>query len=49
MKLVQECDMIKIEDVLPLFNDFTTIDHFKDAICSALEVIYSARMRQLLV
>ncbi len=28
---------IRIEDVLPLFPDFVTIDAFKAAICSSLE------------
>ncbi|KAK7574291.1 hypothetical protein V9T40_011482 [Parthenolecanium corni] len=37
MKFLQQCDLIKIEDVLPFFNDFVTIDHFKDAICSSLQ------------
>lgn len=36
MKLLQGCDLINIEDVLPFFPDFVTIDHFKDAICSSL-------------
>ncbi|KAL1509544.1 hypothetical protein ABEB36_004259 [Hypothenemus hampei] len=29
-------DLIKIEDILPFFPDFVTIDHFKDAICNSL-------------
>ncbi|XP_019754048.2 vacuolar protein sorting-associated protein 18 homolog isoform X1 [Dendroctonus ponderosae] len=29
-------DLIKIEDILPFFSDFLTIDHFKDAICNSL-------------
>ncbi|CAD5115789.1 DgyrCDS4731 [Dimorphilus gyrociliatus] len=37
MKLLEGCDLINIEDVLPFFPDFVTIDHFKDAICSSLE------------
>lgn len=28
---------LKIEDILPFFPDFVTIDHFKDAICSSLQ------------
>ncbi|XP_054719566.1 vacuolar protein sorting-associated protein 18 homolog [Uloborus diversus] len=36
MEFLQECDLIKIEDILPFFSDFVTIDHFKDAICSSL-------------
>ena len=30
-------DLLKIEDILPLFPDFTTIDDFKTEICDALE------------
>ncbi|PIK43476.1 putative vacuolar protein sorting-associated protein 18-like [Apostichopus japonicus] len=37
MEILQECPLLKIEDVLPFFPDFVTIDHFKDAICSSLE------------
>lgn len=37
MEFLQECDLIKIEDILPFFPDFVTIDHFKDAICSSLQ------------
>jgi len=29
-------DMLKIEDVLPFFPDFVTIDHFKEPICNSL-------------
>ncbi len=29
MSLLQECSLLKIEDVLPFFPDFVTIDHFK--------------------
>lgn len=38
MELLQQCDLIKIEDVLPFFDDFVTIDHFKEAICTSLQV-----------
>jgi hypothetical protein len=37
MGVLQECELLKIEDILPFFPDFVTIDHFKDAICSSLE------------
>ncbi|XP_055346176.1 vacuolar protein sorting-associated protein 18 homolog [Paramacrobiotus metropolitanus] len=30
-------DIIKIEDILPFFPDFVTIDDFKEAICASLE------------
>ena len=29
MKFLQECSLLKIEDILPFFPDFVTIDHFK--------------------
>lgn len=37
MEVLRECDLIKIEDILPFFPDFVTIDQFKDAICSSLQ------------
>lgn len=37
MEFLQQCDLIKIEDVLPFFSDFVTIDLFKQAICSSLQ------------
>lgn len=38
MEFLQHCDIVKIEDILPFFSDFVTIDHFKDAICNSLQV-----------
>lgn len=38
MDFLQQCDLIRIEDILPFFSDFVTIDHFKDAICNSLKV-----------
>ena len=36
--IIQESnDLLKIEDILPLFPDFTVIEDFKDEICQALE------------
>ena len=29
MKVLKECDLLKIEDILPFFPDFVTIDKFK--------------------
>ncbi len=29
--------MLKIEDILPFFPEFTLIDNFKDEICESLE------------
>ncbi|XP_063971923.1 vacuolar protein sorting-associated protein 18 homolog [Diachasmimorpha longicaudata] len=37
MEFLQQCDLVKIEDILPFFSDFVTIDHFKDAICNSLQ------------
>ncbi|XP_076620663.1 vacuolar protein sorting-associated protein 18 dor [Colletes latitarsis] len=37
MKFLEDCDIIRIEDILPFFSDFVTIDHFKDAICNSLQ------------
>ncbi|XP_076171976.1 vacuolar protein sorting-associated protein 18 dor [Ptiloglossa arizonensis] len=37
MKFLQDCDIVRIEDILPFFSDFVTIDHFKDAICNSLQ------------
>ncbi|XP_023014330.1 vacuolar protein sorting-associated protein 18 dor isoform X2 [Leptinotarsa decemlineata] len=37
MHFLRQCDLIKIEDILPFFPDFVTIDHFKDAICNSLK------------
>ncbi|EDO47847.1 predicted protein [Nematostella vectensis] len=37
MEFLNQCELLKIEDILPFFQDFVTIDHFKDAICSSLQ------------
>mgnify|MGYP001792490063 CR=1 FL=1 len=37
MEFLSHCSLLKIEDILPFFQDFVTIDHFKDAICSSLQ------------
>jgi len=37
MEFLQQCDLLKIEDILPFFPNFVTIDHFKDAICTSLQ------------
>ena len=37
MSVLQQCKLLKIEDVLPFFPDFTTIDLFKDAISQSLQ------------
>nr|XP_034180513.1 vacuolar protein sorting-associated protein 18 homolog [Osmia lignaria] len=37
MEFLQNCDIVRIEDILPFFSDFVTIDHFEDAICNSLQ------------
>ena len=37
LAIMKECELIKIEDVLPFFPDLITIDFFKDAICQSLK------------
>lgn len=39
LELLKECDLLRIEDLLPFFDDFQKIDHFKEVICDALKVI----------
>lgn len=34
MEFLHECDLLQIEDILPFFPDFVTIDHFKVSIPS---------------
>ena len=47
MEFLQENEaLIKIEDILPFFNDFVTIDHFKEAICNSLRE-YSENIKKL--
>jgi len=46
LDLLQRCDLLKIEDLVPLFPDFTAIDDFKDEICAALED-YSTQIDRL--
>lgn len=41
LDLLKKCDnLLRIEDLLPFFSDFEKIDHFKEAICEALQVNY---------
>ncbi|KAF7727857.1 hypothetical protein EC973_006970 [Apophysomyces ossiformis] len=46
MEYLQQCELLKIEDILPFFPDFLLIDDFKDEICSALEE-YNIRIEDL--
>lgn len=36
IELTKQADMIKIEDLLPHFNENIKIEHFKDEICNSL-------------
>jgi len=46
MEFLKNCDLLKIEDVLPFFSEITRIDDFKDAICRSLEE-YNQHMHTL--
>ncbi|XP_065072321.1 vacuolar protein sorting-associated protein 18 homolog [Rhopilema esculentum] len=46
MELLNECNLLKIEDILPFFPDFVTIDQFKEAICKSLQE-YNKHIDQL--
>jgi len=46
MDFLKNCDLLKIEDILPFFSEITRIDDFKDAICRSLEE-YNQRMHTL--
>ncbi|CAG4975615.1 unnamed protein product [Colias eurytheme] len=48
MALLEECSLIKIEDILPFFSDLTTIDHFSEPICQSLEE-YNNQIEELKV
>lgn len=37
MELLKQCDLLKIEDLLPFFPDFQKIGHIKEAICESLK------------
>ena len=37
LNILKDCDLLKIEDLLPYFSDFQKIDHFKEAICESLK------------
>lgn len=44
--MVQECDLLTIEDILPFFPDFVVIDTFKREICVSLEE-YNGKIESL--
>ena len=35
--LLQECDLLRVEDLLPFFPDFARIDDVKEQVCASLE------------
>lgn len=37
MAFLKDCELLKIEDILPFFPDFVLIDDFKEEICGSLE------------
>ncbi|KAF3923941.1 hypothetical protein AA313_de0208147 [Arthrobotrys entomopaga] len=37
LEVLNECKLLKIEDLIPFFPDFVVIDDFKEQICAALE------------
>lgn len=43
LELLKECDLLRIEDLLPFFDDFQKIDQFKEVICDALKVDFLDR------
>lgn len=43
MKVLKDCDLLKIEDILPFFPDFVTIDKFKVSAAAPVSVIIASR------
>ncbi|KAL8710975.1 MAG: hypothetical protein Q9220_004574 [cf. Caloplaca sp. 1 TL-2023] len=37
LDFMKRCDLLRIEDLIPLFPDFIVVDDFKEEICAALE------------
>ncbi|KAG0640213.1 Pep3/Vps18/deep orange family-domain-containing protein [Tuber brumale] len=46
IEFLKRCELLKIEDLIPFFPDFTIIDSFQEEICTALED-YSHHIDQL--
>ncbi|XP_065343009.1 vacuolar protein sorting-associated protein 18 homolog [Cloeon dipterum] len=46
MAFMEQCELIKIEDILPFFSDFEKIDHFKESICKSLQE-YNQHIQEL--
>lgn len=45
LELLKACNLLRIEDILPFFNDFQKIDDFKTVICDALQE-YNLRIQE---
>lgn len=45
LRLLKTCDLLRIEDLLPFFDDFERIDDVKGAICEALQE-YNVRIQE---
>lgn len=39
MDFLHDCELLKIEDILPFFPDFVTIDHFKVIIFLKIQLL----------
>jgi len=37
LEILKQCELLKIEDLIPFFPDFVVIDDFKEEICTSLE------------
>ncbi|GBP56180.1 Vacuolar protein sorting-associated protein 18 homolog [Eumeta japonica] len=46
VNFLEECPLLKIEDILPFFSDVVTIDHFRELICQSLQE-YNNQMEEL--
>uniref|UniRef100_W8B004 Vacuolar protein sorting-associated protein 18 homolog n=1 Tax=Ceratitis capitata TaxID=7213 RepID=W8B004_CERCA len=46
LDLLKECELLRIEDLLPFFSDFEKIDDFKEPICEALKD-YNQKIQEL--
>jgi vacuolar protein sorting-associated protein 18 len=45
LQILEECDLLKIEDILPFLPDFEKIDDIKELICNSLKE-YNARIEE---
>lgn len=42
MNCLSSCNLLKIEDILPFFPDFVTIDHFK--VCNLPVLVFDSKI-----